>query len=313
MSEQFIWVEKYRPRTVVETILPQDQKAVFQKFVDDSNIPNLMLVGKPGTGKTTIARAMCEELGCDYIVVNGSMNGNIDTLRNDIRSFASSMSLSGGRKYVILDEADYLNAQSTQPALRGFMEEFAKNCGFILTCNFPARIIDALHSRCSVINFQIPKGGIRAQVAKEIFMRLQCILKWEKIPCDDDALGKLVLKYFPDTRRMINELQRYSASGKIDKGIITELDADSMKRLFEFMKKKEFSNVRKWAGENSDVDFTSLSRRLYDAAGSIITAASIPLLVLTLGKYQYQAAFVADQEINTVAALAEIMAECEFK
>jgi DNA polymerase III delta prime subunit len=286
-------------------------KATFQKFVDNKVIPNLLLAGKSGMGKTTIARAMCEELGCDYILINGSMRGNIDTLRNDILTFASSVSLSGGRKYVILDEADYLNANSFQPALRGFIEEFSKNCGFILTCNFPSRIIEHIHSRCSVITFSIPKAD-RPKIAAEFYNELQKILKAEQVPVDGDALAALVQKHFPDFRRVLGELQRYSSSGRIDKGIMSDLDAESVKKLFEYMKKKEFSNVRKWVGEQ-DADTTTLFRRIYDGASVLFTASSIPPLILILAKYQYQAAFVADQEVNTVAALAEIMGECEFK
>lgn len=311
--DEFLYVEKYRPQKVADTILPVALKATFQKFVDARLIPNLMLVGRAGVGKTTIARAMCEELQADYIVINGSLYGNIDTLRSDIRSFASSVSFSGGRKYVILDEADYLNANSTQPALRNFIEEFSKNCGFILTCNYPARIIKELHSRCSVITFNIPKVE-RPKLAMEMMNRAQIILsKLEHVPYEEDALESVIKKYFPDFRRILNELQRYAATGKIDKGIMTDLDSDSVNKLFEYMKKKEFTNVRKWVGENSDTDFVILSRRLFDSASVTTSPSSIPQLILTLAKYQYQAAFVADQEINTTACLAEIMSECEFK
>lgn len=312
-GDEFLWTEKYRPHTVADTILPVELKATFQKFVDDKAVPNLMLVGRAGVGKTTVARAMLEEIGCDYIVVNGSLYGNIDTLRNDIRQFASAISIVGGRKYVILDEADYLNANSTQPALRNFMEEFSKNCGFILTCNYPARIIKELHSRCSVVTFQIPKGPERAVIASQIYRRLEGVLHAENIEYDKDAIVALVTKYFPDFRRMLNEIQRYSATGKIDKGIVTDLGQDSMKSLIEFIRKKEFSNVRKWVGENSDTAFVDLSRRLFDSASTLFTPGAVAQLVLILAKYQYQAAFVADQEINTAACMAEIMVDCEFK
>ena len=218
MNEEFLWVEKYRPKTVEETILPAELKATFQQFVDQKNIPNLILSGTAGVGKTTIARAMLEQLECDYIVVNGSMNGNIDTLRNEILSFASSVSLSGGRKYVILDEADYLNANSTQPALRNFMEEFSRNCGFILTCNFKNRIIEPLHSRCSVIDFKLSKS-ISTKLATQFFKRVEKILSGEGVDFDRAVVAELITKYFPDWRRVLNELQRYSATGKIDSGI----------------------------------------------------------------------------------------------
>lgn len=311
-TEEFLWVEKYRPKQVKDTILPATLKATFQQFVDDKSIPNLMLVGLAGVGKTTIARAMLDEIGADYIIINGSLSGNIETLRNDIKSFASTISFAGGRKYVILDEADYLNANSTQPALRNFMEEYSKNCGFILTCNYPARIIKELHSRCSVITFTIPKVD-RPRLAMEFLTRLKAILVKEKVEFDKEVLVPLIQKFFPDYRRIVNELQRYAATGKIDSGILTNLDQDSIKNLLGFMAKKEFSNVRKWAAENSDIDFTSLSRRLFDTSTSIVGQSSIPQLILLLAKYQYQSSFVADQEINTVAALAEIMVECEFK
>lgn len=311
-GDEFLWVEKYRPHRIVDTILPTALKAVFQKFVDDSNVPNLMLVGRAGVGKTTVARAMLEEIGCDYLIINGSLSGNIDTLRNDIRQFASSISLSGGRKYVILDEADYLNANSTQPALRNFMEEFSKNCGFILTCNYPARVLKELHSRCSVISFNIPKEE-RPQLATLFFKRLEHVLTIEQVQYDKDALVGLVKKHFPDFRRVLNELQRYAATGKIDKGIVVDLEADSLKKLLEFMQKKEFTNVRKWVAENSEVDFTTLSRRIFDGCTSYFTASSVPQVILILAEYQYKAAFVADQEINIMAALIQIMLDGEFK
>ena len=222
MREDFLWVEKYRPKTVEDTILPVDLKRTFQNFVDQGNIPNLILAGSAGVGKTTIARAMLEQLGCDYIVINGSMNGNIDTLRNEILSFASSMSFSGGRKYVILDEADYLNANSTQPALRNFMEEFSKNCGFILTCNFRNRIIDPLHSRCSVIDFKIGKADM-AKLAAQFFKRVITILDSENVKYEQQVVAEVINKHFPDWRRVLNELQRYSATGAIDTGLLTNL------------------------------------------------------------------------------------------
>lgn len=310
--EEFLWVERYRPKRVNDTVLPAELKAVFQQFVDQQNIPNLILAGGPGIGKTTIARAMLEELGCDYIVINGSMNGNIDTLRNDILEFASSMSLEGGRKYVILDEADYLNANSTQPALRNFMEEFSKNCGFILTCNFAQRIIEPLHSRCSVIDFKLPKKQLPT-LASEMMQRAILILEDNGIPYDNAAVAEVVRKYLPDWRRVINELQRYSASGRIDSGILANTTAESIAQLIEAMKDKNFSQVRKWVGQHSDTDSVTLYRQFYDNASQYFKAASVPQLVLILAKYQHQAAFVADHEINNAACMLEIMIDCEFE
>lgn len=310
MLEEFLWCEKYRPKTVADTILPEDLKKVFQQFVDQKNIPNLILSGTAGVGKTTVAKAMCEELGCDYIVINGSMNGNIDTLRNDIARFASSVSLAGGRKMVILDEADYLNAQSTQPALRNFMEEFSANCGFILTCNFVDRIIEPLHSRCSVVKFKIRKSEL-PELAKQFLRRVCGILDNESVTYDKSAVVEVIKKHFPDWRRVINELQHYSATGAIDTGILRNFSDDSLGKLIGFMKDKNFTAVRKWVAE-SDMDTNEFFRAFYDKAENYIAAASIPMLVLHLAKYQYQNAFAADPEINLVACLTEIMADCTF-
>jgi DNA polymerase III delta prime subunit len=311
INTDFLWVEKYRPQTVAEAILPAELKATFQQFVDNENIPNLILTGKAGVGKTTVAKAMLEQLGCDYIVINGSMNGNIDTLRNEILNFASSVSLMGGRKYVILDEADYLNANSTQPALRNFMEEFSRNCGFILTCNFLNRLIEPLHSRCSVIDFKIEKK-MMPKLAMEFMKRVKMILDQERIEYTDGVIAEVITKHFPDWRRVLNELQRYSATGRIDSGILSDLKEVSVKGLIGFMKEKDFTNVRKWVGENSDGDQVAVFRSFYDTAASYITKGTIPQLVIILGKYQYQAAFVADAEINLAACMVEIMVDCEF-
>jgi DNA polymerase III delta prime subunit len=310
MLEEFLWCEKYRPKTVADTILPEDLKKVFQQFVDQKNIPNLILSGTAGVGKTTVAKAMCEELGCDYIVINGSMNGNIDTLRNDIARFASSVSLAGGRKMVILDEADYLNAQSTQPALRNFMEEFSANCGFILTCNFVDRIIEPLHSRCSVVKFKIRKSEL-PELAKQFLRRVCGILDNESVTYDKSAVVEVIKKHFPDWRRVINELQHYSATGAIDTGILRNFSDDSLGKLIGYMKDKNFTAVRKWVAE-SDMDTNEFFRAFYDKAENYIVAGSIPMLVLHLAKYQYQNAFAADPEINLVACLTEIMADCTF-
>jgi DNA polymerase III delta prime subunit len=312
MIEQFLFVEKYRPKTIEECILPVELKKIFQQFVDQKNIPNLLLTGSAGVGKTTVARAMLEQLDCDYIVVNGSLNGNIDTLRNEIMQFASSVSFKGGRKYVILDEADYLNSQSTQPSLRNFMEEYSANCGFILTCNFKNRIIAPLHSRCSVVEFKIAKKD-KPTLAAQFMKRVFNILKVENIEYDKEVIVELISRHFPDWRRVLNEIQRYSVGGRIDSSILASGSADSYKELFAALKDRNFTAMRKWVGEHSDTDSTSLFRSLYDNAVDVLKPESIPSLVLTLADYQYKAAFVADAEINIVACLAEIMRDCEFK
>jgi len=312
MRDDFLWVEKYRPRTINEVILPEELKKTFQTFVDQENIPNLLLTGRAGMGKTTIARAMVEQLGCNYMIINGSLYGNIDTLRTEIVAFASSISLTGGRKYVILDEADYLNPNSTQPALRNFMEEYSKNCGFILTCNYKNRIIPELHSRCSVVEFRIPQQD-KPELAATFYKRVVDILKKEGVDADGKAVAEVVKKYFPDFRRVLNELQRYSAAGKIDTGILSSFQDEKLKELTDMLKEKNFTGIRKWAGENLDIDSTVFFRRLYDAASGFLKPSSIPQLVLIIADYQYKAAFVADQEVNIVACLTELMVECEFK
>lgn len=311
MRDDFLWVEKFRPKTVSDTILPDSLKKTFQQFVDQKNIPNLILTGSAGVGKTTIAKAMLQELECDFITINGSMNGNIDTLRNDIQSFASAVSLTGGRKYVILDEADYLNPNSTQPALRNFMEEFSKNCGFILTCNFKNRIIAPLHSRCSVIDFKITSDA-SASMAAQFFKRTCGILDQENVSYQKEVVVEVVKKYFPDNRRILNELQRYAATGAIDTGILSNVRDVSLSSLVEHLKNKDFTEMRKWVGMNSDMDTTELFRTVYDKSVDFMSSASIPQLTMILADYQYKAAFVADQEINTTACLTEIMASCEF-
>ena len=310
--EEFLWVEKYRPRKVDDAILSSSLMAKFAKFVADQNIPNLLLTGSAGTGKTTVARAMLEELGCDYIVINGSLDGNIDTLRNTIRDFASTISFAGGRKYVILDEADYLNPQSTQPALRNFMEEFSKNCGFILTCNFPNRIIEPLHSRCSMVEFKIDNKE-KPTIAAGFFKRVCWILDQENIEYDRKAVAMLVEKHFPDFRRVINELQSYSATGKIDSGILTNKSEQDYKDLFELIKSKNFTEVRKWVADNSDADPGTFFTKLYDIGSEVVDKSSVPQLVLVVADYQYKQAFVMNNEINMVACLTEIMAGCTFK
>ena len=312
MKEHFLWVEAYRPHTIADTILTPTLQATFQQFVDDQSVPNLLLTGRAGVGKTTVARAMLDQLGADYIVINGSMHGNIDTLRTDILNFASTVSFSGGRKYVILDEADYLNPNSTQPALRNFMEEYSRNCGFILTCNFKNKLIDPLISRCSVIEFSIPKED-KPKLAVKFYKRVLDILKKENVEHDPKAVAGVIEKHFPDWRRVLNELQRYAATGKIDVGILTNLQEDSFKQLIGYLKGKEFSNVRKWVGENSDIDTATFFRKFYDQASDMMDSPSVAQLVLILAKYQYQSAFVADQEINFAACMTEVMVECSFK
>lgn len=312
MREEFLWVEKYRPKTIEDTILPVELKATFQQFVDQKNIPNLILAGSAGVGKTTVARAMLEQLGCDYIVINGSMNGNIDTLRNEILNFASTVSFTGGRKYVILDEADYLNANSTQPALRNFIEEFSSNCGFILTCNFKNRIIEPLHSRCSVIDFKISKKDM-AKLATQFFKRVKDILTTETVKYDDAVVAQVIQKHFPDWRRVLNELQRYSATGAIDSGILANVQEVSLKSLIGFLKEKNFTEVRHWVSQNTDLDQIEIYRKFYDSAVDYCTPRFIPALIMILADYQYKAAFAADAEINLTACLTQIMLEGEFK
>lgn len=309
--EQTLWVEKYRPKTVQDCILPEELKNTFQQFVDNKNIPNLLLSGSAGTGKTSVAKAMLNELGCDYIVINGSMNGNIDTLRTDIANFASTVSLAGGRKYVILDEADYLNPQSTQPALRNFMEEFSSNCGFILTCNYRNRIIDPLHSRCAVIEFSIPTNE-KPRIAAELFKRVKNILQSNGVEYDEKVVAEIIKKHFPDFRRVLNQCQRYSASGRIDSGLLSHVSDVSIDSLIGYLKDKNFTKMRSWVGENLDNDPQAIFRKLYDSSNKHVRDQSIPKLVMILADYQYKAAFVADPEVNLVACLTEIMIDVEF-
>ena len=310
MKDDFLWVEKYRPKTVRETVLPNSLRETLQVFVDQGQVPNLLLSGGPGIGKTTVAKAILEELGCDYIVINGSMNGNIDTLRTEIKDFASTVSFSSSRKYVILDEADYLNPQSTQPALRNFMEEFSKNCGFILTCNFKNRIIEPLHSRCSVIDFAIPRES-KVAMATEFFKRVCQILDTENVQFDKKVVADVIQNYFPDFRRVLNELQRYGATGKIDTGIFVSKDSN-IGELLDFLKNKKFEEMRKWVAQNNDIETSVLFRKLYDSASEYVKPQGIPQLVVTLADYQYKSAFVADHEINNVACFTELMMEVEW-
>ena len=310
--DMFLWVEQYRPKTVDDCILPQNLKNTFKEFVEQGNVPNVILSGGPGVGKTTIAKAVLDEIGATYMMINGSEESGIDVLRTKIKNFASTVSLEGGRKYLILDEADYLNPQSTQPALRGFMEEFHKNCGFILTCNYKNRLIEPLHSRCSVIDFSIPKSE-KANLAMDFMKRVEFILQSESVEYEKKVLAELIQRHFPDWRRALNELQRYSVSGRIDAGILIDMAEINIKELMLFMKEKEFTNVRKWVVNNLDVDSVRLIRSIYDSLYTFLDHNTIPHAVCILADYSYRGAFVADQEINTLACLTEMMAKCKFK
>jgi DNA polymerase III delta prime subunit len=311
MSE-YLLCEKYRPHSVEECILPDRIKSVFQEYVNTENIPNLMLTGPAGCGKTTIAKAMCEQLGLNHLFINSSEERGIDMLRTKIKGYASTVSLTGGRKVIILDEADYLTPEA-QAGLRGAIEEFSENCSFIFTCNFKARLIDALHSRCAVVDFGL-KGDEKPKMASKMFKRLEQILTTEGITYDKAVIVKLVERYFPDYRRLLNELQRHSVSGSIDAGVVAQLDSvRSLGDLIKALKEKDFSAMRKWVVVNSDVDTSRIYRNIYDGLNEFLKPESIPPAVITLAKYQYQSAFVADQELNLVACLTELMVECECK
>lgn len=307
----FLWVEKYRPKTISECILPESLKKTFSEIVSVGEIPNMMFTGTAGLGKTTVARAICNQLKLDYIIINGSEEGNIDTLRTKIKHFASTVSLDGGTKVVILDEADYLNAQSTQPALRGFIEEFSDNCRFILTCNFKNRVIEPLHSRCSIYEFNTTKKGMQ-KLCAQFYTRTMHILETEGVVVDSkDEIANLIMRYAPDWRRVLNELQRSSIGGKLD--IITLQNAsDQYDDLFKHLKDKDFKKMRKWVSDNMDVDSSVIFRSIYDSMYERVEPSSIPQLVLYLADYQYKNAFVADHELNIVACMTEIMANVEF-
>ena len=308
----FLWVEKYRPSTISQAILPTQLNKTFSEIVSGGELPNMLFTGTAGVGKTTVAKALCNELGLDWILINGSESGNIDTLRTKIRHFASTVSLQGGYKVVILDEADYLNAQSTQPALRGFIEEFANNCRFILTCNFKNKIIEPLHSRCSVYDFNIPKDE-KPNLAAGMFKRVCEILTSEGVTYDQKVIVELVNKHFPDFRRVINECQRYSLSGTIDAGILVNLQDENIKSLVDYLKNKNFKSMRSWVANNMDVEPSVVFRRIYDTMYDFVEPNSIPQLVIILADYQYKDAFVADHELNLVACMTEVMGSVEFK
>jgi DNA polymerase III delta prime subunit len=309
-ENEFLWVEKYRPRKLDDCILPADQKNIFQEMLSKGEIQNMLLCGGAGMGKTTVARALCEELETDYLIINGSEESGIDVLRTKIKQFASTVSFSGKPKVVILDEADYLNPNSTQPALRAFIEEFSSNCRFILTCNFKNRIIPPLHSRTAVIEFKLPKAD-KPKIAAAFFKRVTEIMSIEKIEADGKVIAKVIEKHFPDYRRVLNELQRYSASGKIDEGIFVNLGESNMQELVSSLKDGDWKKMRTWVVNNIDNDPGTIFRKLYDTLTDQVK--QVPQLILLLADYQYKAAFCADQEINLVACLTEIMAAVEFK
>jgi DNA polymerase III delta prime subunit len=313
VTEEFLFVEKYRPQTIEDTILPQQFKEQFKEFVTKGEIPNLLLSGSQGCGKTTIARALCNELNADYIVINGSDEGRlIDTLRTKIRNFASTVSLAGGPKVVILDEADYISAESVQPALRGFIEEFSSNCRFIFTCNYKNRIIPALHSRTTVIDFKILPVE-KPKLAQQMLLRCKNICEIENIQAEEKVLAELVMRFFPDFRRVLNEMQRYGVSGVIDSGLLSSLSEEKFTPLIDMIKEKNWKGMRKWVGQNSDNNFSSLFRKVFNALEHELEGQSIPAAVLIIADYQYKAAFSMDDEINFVACLTELMSECKFK
>ena len=311
MKEHFLWVEKYRPQTIEDCILPEKTKATFKEFLKKGEVPNLLLCGTAGTGKTTVARALCEELGCDYIVINGSDEGRqIDTLRTKIKSFASAISFESKTKVVIIDEADYLNRESVQPALRAFIETFSENCRFIFTCNYKQKIIDPLHSRTTVIEFRTDKKD-QPVLASKFMKRMKYVLDAEGVTYKDKVLAELLMKYIPDYRRVLNELQRYSSSGTIDEGILSNISDINTKDLISSLKEKDWKKMRQWVANNVDTDPQGIFRYIYDSL--LPEIKTVPQMVLLIADYQYKAAFVADQEINLTACLTEIMASIQFK
>ena len=307
-----LWVEKYRPKLVDQCVLPDNTQKIFTEIVKKGEIPNLLLTGSPGIGKTTIAKALCNQLECDWLMINGSDEGRmIDTLRTTINNFASTVSLSGGKKVLIIDEADYMNPESVQPAMRGSIEQFSANCRFIFTCNFKNRIIPALHSRCSVIDFKIKKDD--KPILAQRFLKIATgILDKESIKYKSDVVAQLIMKHFPDFRRVINELQKHAVGGMIDEDILIQASEENLKELFVALKKKDFTSMRKWVAENIDNDHVRLYRQIYDSLYNRFEKKSIPQAVLTIADYSYKAAFVADQEVNMVACLTEMMMNCEF-
>ena len=311
--EDFLWVEKYRPKRISDCVLPSDLQEPFSEFIEQGKLPNLIFAGGPGTGKTTAAKALCEETQTDYLMVNGSDEGrSIDTVRTTLNQFCSSVSMTGNRKAIIMDEADYMNPDSVQPALRGFIEKFGNNVSFLFTANYPNRIIDPIHSRCAVFDFVIPKNEIK-KIAEKYLELCGDILSKENVEYENKVLAELIMKHFPDFRRVLNELQRYSTSGRIDTGILTSLEEVNVGELVSSLRGKKFSDMRKWANSNIDTDTAKIFRKLYDSLSGYLKPQSVPQAVLIIADYQYKSAFVADQEINLVACLTEIMVECEFK
>ncbi len=307
--EHILWTERYRPQRVEDCILPDRIKTIFQKYVAQKEIPNLLLTGGAGVGKTTIAKAMCNEIGCDYLILNGSDENGVDTIRVKIRGYASAMSFSGGRKVIIIDEADYLTPNA-QAILRNAIEEFAVNCSFIFTCNYRNRLIEPLHSRCAVVDFTL-KTDEKSKMASAFFKRITHVLDSENVGYDDKVIVELIKKHFPDFRRVINELQKYSQLGKIDVGILSQINDVSLSQIVKHLKEKDFTAIRKWAS-TTDIDNTYFFRKLYDNLYDFLKPQSIPQVILILADYQYKEAFVADSEINLVACLTEIMANAEF-
>lgn len=312
-DNQYLWVEKYRPQNIDDCVLPESLKNTFKQYVERGEIPTFLFSGTAGVGKTTVAKALCNAIGADWILINGSDEGRmIETLRNKIKSFASTVSLTDAKKVVIIDEADYMNGDSVQPALRSFIEEFSANCSFIFTCNFKHRIIEPLRSRCANVEFKID-GKEKQAIAAQFFKRVTQILKNENVEYDPKVVAQLITNHFPDYRRVLNELQRYSVSGKIDTGIFVNLSQESYKELVTFLKERSFNEVRKWVAKNSDADTAALFKEMYDNAADYLESSSIPNLILILAEYQYKAAFVADHELNIMAAMTEVMVQCKFK
>jgi replication factor C small subunit len=308
--DNFLWVERYRPKTISDCILPDRMKNLFQEYVDAKEIPNLLLDGTAGVGKTTVAKALCEEVGCDYMVINGSDENGVDTVRFKIKNYASAMSLTGGRKVIIIDEADYLSPNA-QAAFRNSIEEFSSNCSFIFTCNYKTKIIEPLHSRCAVIEFSL-KNNEKAKMAAQFFKRVQFILKSENIIFDDKVIAEVIKKYFPDFRRVINELQRYSKFGSIDVGILPQINNTNIKDLVKILANRDFNSMRKWV-VNNDVDYNSIYRQVYDALDDVLVSESIPIAIEYISEYMGRAALSNDNEINFVAFLSALMADCTFK
>lgn len=310
-STEYLWTEKYRPKTIDECVLAKDLKKTFNEIVASGQLPNLLLTGTAGLGKTTVARALCNSLNLDFILINGSEESGIDVLRNKIKQFASTVSLSGGYKVVILDEADYLNANSTQPALRGFIEEFSNNCRFILTCNFKNKIIEPLHSRCSIIEFNTNKKSL-ASLASEFMKRLIFILKAENVSYHEQTLAELIIRHAPDWRRVLNECQRYGMSGEIPSAILVGMSDQSIAELANHLKNKDFKSMRAWAVNNASLDSTVIFRKLYDSLYDVVSPASIPDAVLIIAEYSYKSSFMADRELNLVACMTELMGSVKW-